>query len=104
MAAINAKIVRWTHALRQQGEKKISYRETQVHRDFMTGTQTATARIESAILLEQKITELVENEAAIFITGDFNMFLVDEAFAPIRDNFQNAKSIWDEAMQVVSAA
>ncbi|CAB9497170.1 Trans-acting enoyl reductase [Seminavis robusta] len=36
MALINAKIVRWTYALRQQGEKKISYRETQVHRDFMT--------------------------------------------------------------------
>jgi hypothetical protein len=38
MAVVNAKVVLWTHALRQQGASKIMYREVQVHRDYSTGT------------------------------------------------------------------
>jgi len=34
MAVVNAKIIRWTHALRQQGAQKLSYREVMVHADF----------------------------------------------------------------------
>ena len=37
MALVNAKIVRWTHALRQKGASKMLYRETQVQRDYITG-------------------------------------------------------------------
>lgn len=36
MAAVNSKIVRWTHALRQQGDKKMSYREVMIYRDWKT--------------------------------------------------------------------
>ena len=36
MAVVNAKIIRWTQALRQQGDTKVSYREVVVHADFKT--------------------------------------------------------------------
>ena len=36
MAIVNAKVVRWTHALLQQGSPKISYREVMLHADFYT--------------------------------------------------------------------
>jgi short subunit dehydrogenase-like uncharacterized protein len=36
MAVVNAKVIRWSLALMQQGSPKISYRECAVHKDFYT--------------------------------------------------------------------
>ena len=57
MAVVNAKIIRWTHALRQQGSQKVSYREVVVHADFKTAFCSHVGLMVSGSLLLNPVTK-----------------------------------------------
>lgn len=57
MAVVNAKIIRWTHALRQQGSHKVSYREVVVHADFKTAFCSHVGLMVSGSLLLNPVTK-----------------------------------------------
>jgi len=65
MAVVNAKIVRWTHALRQQGAKVISYREVVVHADFQTAFVAHMGLIMVGSLLLNPLTKWLAH--AVFL-------------------------------------
>ncbi|MEN7551531.1 endonuclease/exonuclease/phosphatase family protein [Rapidithrix thailandica] len=50
-----------------------------------------TARLKSSQLLVQKIQEIAEENAPVFITGDFNMLIGNAKLAPITSNYFSAQ-------------
>ena len=50
-----------------------------------------TARTESAKLLVQKIEEIADEGAPVFITGDFNAWISNAIFEPITDKYFSAR-------------
>ena len=49
------------------------------------------ARVNSSLLLVQKIKEIASENSAVFITGDFNALSNNPLFIPISEEFLNAK-------------
>lgn len=51
----------------------------------------AEARTKSSILLMEKIEEKTEEDAIVYITGDFNSLFIDPILTPLKENFYSAK-------------
>lgn len=83
--ANNIRIVTWVELKDKNSEKSIFIFNT--HFDH----KGKIAQEESAKLLLQRINDLVTDSAPIFITGDFNLLIRNEALNPITNSFFSAQ-------------
>lgn len=83
--ANNIRIVTWAHLRDIEHDKSIFVFNT--HFDH----KGKTARKESAKLMVQKIKEIAEENAPIFITGDFNAWISNSLLDPITSEYFSAR-------------
>lgn len=87
--ANNIRITTWAHFRDLNHDQSIYVFNT--HFDH----KGKTARTESAKLLVQKIKEIAEDDASIFVIGDFNAWISNDLFKPITAEYFDARRFAD---------